>query len=79
MGFYGDVMVGPMDVWAPGRQVKDSWLPGLVIGAAMVVAPLVWLGAVTIRFLARELANFSPAQLAYFDGQAFRAAQQLAI
>jgi hypothetical protein len=44
-----------------------------------VVAPLVWLGAVTIRFLARELADFTPAEVTFFDSQTFRAPQQLAL
>ena len=73
-------MVALKDVLAPGRQAERPWQPGLVIGgSALVVAPLLWLSAVTIRFLARELADFTPAELAFFDSQTFRAPQQLAL
>lgn len=51
----------------------------VVAGLALIVAPLVWLAAVVTRYLVRRIADFTPAQEAYFDDQTFRAPQQLAI
>jgi hypothetical protein len=61
-------------------QTATAWVPGRVIGGvAMITGSLVWLAAVIIRYMARELAAFTPEQLAHFDAQTFRAPQQLAI
>jgi hypothetical protein len=51
----------------------------LIAGVALILAPLVWLVAVVIRYLVRRIADFTPEQEAYFDGQTFRAPQQLAV
>jgi hypothetical protein len=65
---------------APRIPRGDPWRPARIIGGvAMIIGPLVWLAAVTTRLLARELAEFTPEELAYFDAQTFRAPQQLAL
>jgi hypothetical protein len=51
----------------------------MIGGVAMITGSLVWLAAVIVRYTARELAVFTPEQLAHFDAQTFRAPQQLAI
>jgi hypothetical protein len=61
------------------RRPMKATAVQLIAGVALFLAPLVWLVAVTIRYLVRRVADFTPEQEAYFDSQTFRAPQQLAI
>ena len=45
----------------------------------MIIGSILWLTAVVTRLVAREVAEFTPEQLAYFDSQTFRAPHQLAL
>jgi membrane glycosyltransferase len=59
---------------------STAWVPGPVIGGvAMISGSMLWLTAVVLRLVAREVAEFTPEQLGYFDSQTFRAPHQLAV
>ncbi|WP_086820307.1 hypothetical protein [Allokutzneria sp. NRRL B-24872] len=63
----------------PTRELTNAWIPGRVLGGlTLLLGPVVWLAALIVRHVAREIAVFTPQEQAWFDRQTFDAPEQLA-
>ncbi|GAA4030539.1 hypothetical protein GCM10022247_64530 [Allokutzneria multivorans] len=61
------------------HELTNAWIPGRVLGGlALVLGPVVWLVALVVRHVAREIVVFTPQEQAWFDRQTFDAPEQLA-
>lgn len=57
---------------APMRRLDDPWFPGRILGGtALIAGPLLWLTALTLRWLPFEIGGFTPAQIDHFEAQPF--------